>query len=345
MIGRVITASSSRARTIRFSPLVQSLNDVHVDRSFTGNQGSVKTHHPALFTSEHEKYVSTQSSSLFLNQTDTTPEKGMPFKRSQKSTESNHPTFLFDTRAEAKILALNESKANLVATKAKYKTRKQNTQPGDAYLAQLHQEVIASQQQLALAYSQAIKYCSRIPNNPDATFMAENLFYEWMGRFLDELNTDEIKVAVDTNAIMKKKWMIKTIHALLPPLKSDSQNVSDAGHHLPPPTSKDYINLLRSYSISKARRKGEQAEALLVNMLMLAEASSTAEKEVRASWIKENIPNSKMFALAVKCYAGSTREYFVYDISFCLFAHSAPLLMIFIPLGEQTRIPWTKYTS
>jgi hypothetical protein len=96
---------------------------------------------------------------------------------------------------------------------------------------------------------------------------------------------------------------------------------------LPPPSSKDYINLLRAYSNSKARRKGQQCEALMKSMMMLAnivschyDTNNENPTEERTSdigrarvvgvdgketeqwkiWVNESIPNSKVFALAIK---------------------------------------------
>jgi len=102
-----------------------------------------------------------------------------------------------------------------------------------------------------------------------------------------------------------------------------------------PPTSKDYINLLRAYSMSKAYRKGQQCEVLMRNMMQLAKTvayyydeDDETWTEARAydvgmesavsgegnemkkwrSWVNESVPNSKVFALAIKCHAGSTHS-------------------------------------
>jgi len=117
---------------------------------------------------------------------------------------------------------------------------------------------------------------------------------------------------------------------------------------IPPPTNKDYTSLLRSYSVSKARRKGQQAETLMGTMLDVAKmlsyyynmdhpkwtedrlfdvgmevveengvvdyCDSTNEIEGQnehkqwMTWVKESIPNSKAFSLAVKCHAGTTHN-------------------------------------
>lgn len=129
---------------------------------------------------------------------------------------------------------------------------------------------------------------------------------------------------------------------------------------IPPPTNRDYISLLRSYSVSKARRKGQQAETLMGTMLDVAKmlsyhynedhpkwtedrlfdvgmelvgengvvesCDSTNEIEGQTgdkqwmTWVKESIPNSKAFSLAVKCHAGTTRKsHFVHRIlRFCI---------------------------
>ena len=143
--------------------------------------------------------------------------------------------------------------------------------------------------------------------------MAEGFMYEWMEIFLEQSDSC---VKVDRNAIMKKKWTIKTIHELAGILKDTSSFDIDEREDtslmfIPPPATKDYLNILRAYSASKSRKKGEQAEALLANMLELARAIACdgCLSIGHKMWVNENIPTSKMFALTVKCYAGSTREY------------------------------------
>lgn len=251
------------------------------------------------------------SSDASLKSSTETAEKRIPIRRRNTITTPKLP--MLDSRAEAKLNALTAAKEKLKITKSKYQTRLQNTSPDDEYLLQLHQKIIESSRELATAYSQSIKYCSRIVNNPQATVMAEKFMYEWMETFLEQSDSC---VKVDRNAIMKKKWTIKTIHELAGMLKDTSSFDIDEREDtplmfIPPPATKDYLNILRAYSASKARKKGEQAEALLANMLELARAIACdgCLSSGHKMWVNENIPTSKMFALTVKCYAGSTREY------------------------------------
>lgn len=299
-------------------------------------------------------------------ETDMIFERGIPVCRS-KSIDGSQNVLkrniqLMDTRADAKLQALSEAKVQTDIVKAKYFKRIQSGH-SNADLKQLNEDLSQCQHHLAQAYSQAIKYSSRIPNNPEATSMAETLLYEWMGKVLAGFRggdsdaewyhretTSESADSIMKNATMKKKSMARAIHGIIPTLQSNqhanSNFLSDEKAHqtmtmqiIPPPTSKDYINVLRAYSISKARRKGEQAEALIVNMLGLAEtvarSSDDAHSDLAASWIKDNIPTSKMFALAIKCYGGSTRKNFFVLVLRVLHSHSSKLPQYLLLFNRQ----------
>lgn len=241
-------------------------------------------------------------------------DQGIPINRSSNKSKVPKSPLLFDARAEAKLAALSAAKESANISRGKYQTRLRNvSSQDDEYLQHLKERVVETQQELGVAYSQAIKYCSRIMNNPDATVKADKLMYDWMDLFSREhAKANEVKpVSVDRFATMKKKRLVKTINELAQYLKETDRNksprVNEAVMHIAPPAAKDYINILRAHSVSKAKRKGEQAEALLVNMMELANCLNCVENR-NMTWIKDSIPNSKMFALAVKCYAGSTRE-------------------------------------
>jgi hypothetical protein len=272
---------------------------------------------------QHSRYVSTgpsltsllseppaSISALVTSKETTYHDEGIPTNKSRNHKKS--ATILFDSRAEAKLSALSAAKENATVTYAKYQTRLKNSSPDDEYLLHLRDRVMESHRELTTAYSQAIKYCSRILNNPDATSKAEGMIYEWIERFVKDYNVQfGVKIngfSVDRNVTMKKKRVIKTIHDVCRALEDTVDTAAKEFMHIAPPATKDYINILRAYSVSKAKRKGEHAEALLVNMMELANGLAGVESK-NPLWIKENIPNSKMFALAVKCYAGSTREY------------------------------------
>ena len=331
----------------------------------------------------------------------------LPFRRSKKSDSKSSSSssskameriHSFDERAKAKLAALTTAKRDADEAKAAF-IAAATGEEGDHVTDNITQDLLydkynQSEQNLAHAYSQAIKYTSRIPKNETATKMSERLMYEWMERFMipfdhsaggwllqqenhdnndnDNHNHNQKQLEETSAALHKiylnKKWMVRTINKIVPRLTSSSEEeeeeekgsitvtVQDDDHpsgsstsssssmlnsvHIPPPTSKDYINLLRAYSVSKARRKGQQSEILMKNMMKLANTvthyyyqhennedwskkndvgmesimivndDETDGKEATKrwkTWVKESIPNSKVFALAIKCHAGTTR--------------------------------------
>lgn len=241
-----------------------------------------------------------------------------------------------DDRAKAKMIALTKAKDEMEEA-----WTTSSDDDGDADDASSERRVQAGRE-LAHAYSQAIKYTSRLAKSVEATRLAETMLYEWMDEFLRPLGGissmrmddmgDEEDVS-NTAMYLNKKWTIRTAHEIATRL--EGSNVAAEGTHstatkeivvrLPyPPSSGDYINLLRAYSSSKARRKGQRCEVLMKNMLTLAEVVSRHSSiddvgrecvssddcdrnEMWRMWVKESIPNSKVFALAIKCHAGSTR--------------------------------------
>jgi hypothetical protein len=193
---------------------------------------------------------------------------------------------------------------------------------------------IQTGRELAHAYSQAIKYTSRMTKNVTATRLAEETLYEWMDEVMRpfgvttsgrmaKINDDAVDDDVSNTAIyLTKKWTIRTANEIARRLGGENTTTSPnvISVQIPPPSSSDYINLLRAYSSSKARRKGQQCEVLIKNMMTLADVVSchcyttTGDDETTGEameewklWVKEGIPNSKAFALAIKCHAGSTR--------------------------------------
>ena len=316
----------------------------------------------------------------------------------------------FDDRAQAKLIALSNAKKEADGAKAAFlkyhstfsssiatpaissdvtddetptsesthmytssRFASQTSEPSDD-LIKLHEEWKQSEEELSRAYSQAIKYTSRMTNNHDATMMAERLLNEWMEKFMDSFVTNDAgatkKRPSSKNETLKKKKTIKMIHQIMSRLApadntestsgtdldtatdtATSTAISSSAHfpsavlpriRMPPPTSKDYINLLRAYSISKARRKGRQSEVLLADMLEVAKTLAYYYNEDHQKWtetrlhdvgmemtnndfggdigsnedgakrwmmwVQESVPNSKAFSLAIKCHAGSTRK-------------------------------------
>lgn len=275
----------------------------------------------------------------------------IPFQRSkQKKSKNNNASSSaeipssFDARAQAKLQALATAKVDAEVSKHAYLelVRGPNTTNVDDSTKALHNDWRQSEEQLSHAYSQAIKYTSRIPKNPKATQTAERLLLEWMDRFTHSFNTGG---APPDTVYMNKKRMIRTINKIVPRLDgsctskheviNNDEKVVLPKIHIPPPTEKDYLNVLRAYSISKAKRKGQQCEALLSNMLEVAKTASFYYSEEDRSWtegrvhdigmemiehvgvgkserrwkgwVKESIPKSKAFSIAIKCYAGTTQ--------------------------------------
>ncbi|KAL7452557.1 hypothetical protein ACHAWC_004295 [Mediolabrus comicus] len=287
----------------------------------------------------------------------------IPFQRSKKKSKNDNNELeipnSFDDRAKAKLKALSTAKVNAEESKLAYlQLAKSNpTTVDNDNIHALHEQWKQSEEQLSHAYSQAIKYTSRILKNQKATQTAERLLFEWMDRFTNSFERSDgvISTKNDTNTAvpitlyMNKKRMIRTINKIVPKLTSSSNISSSASLlskeinnlpkiHIPPPSEKDYMNILRAYSMSKAKRKGQQCETLLSNMLELAKTAAyyyseddkswtedrvhdmgmeviKNDQNVVASssekrwigWVTESIPKSKAFSIAIKCYAGTTQ--------------------------------------
>ena len=289
----------------------------------------------------------------------------LPFKRSKKTRNStNNRGHGFDDRANAKLDALSSAKIEADVAKAAYQSFLDIGDEDTLNKEDLHDKWKKSEENLALAYSQAIKYTSRIHNNESATKMAERLLNEWVDRFMKPYGNSSVvsgEAGKDGNNVseasinkmyLNKKWMVRTINKIMPRLTSTCSDydlkVQEDGNtttttttttslptiRIPPPSSKDYVNILRAYSLSKARRKGQQAEGIIKNMMKIANTVSyyydegndnwSQDKAIDIGmelvtnedgqqiqrwrmWVNESIPNSKVFALAIKCNAGSTR--------------------------------------
>ena len=322
---------------------------------------SCSTHlapHPAKEDNKNQLPSNSSSNAVDNNAPDNLQ---IPFQRSKKKSNKNinelEISNSFDDRAKAKLKALSAAKVNAEESKSAYlKLVKSNTATVDNENIQvLHEQWKQSEEQLSHAYSQAIKYTSRILKNQKATQTAERLLFEWMDRFTYSFESSDGVICTnnDTNTAapntlyMNKKRMIRTINKIVPKLTSSSNNSSSAASllskennilpkiHIPPPTEKDYMNILRAYSMSKAKRKGQQCETLLANMLELAKTAAyyyseddkswtedrvhdigmepTKNDGVASSdkrwkgWVIESIPKSKAFSIAIKCYAGTTQ--------------------------------------
>lgn len=291
------------------------------------------------------KYINNRGNGALNNIDASSPATlNIPFQRSKqksKNTSSEIPSS-FDDRAQAKLKALATAKIDAEASKSAYLELVESTNVVDDNTEALHDEWKQSEELLSHAYSQAIKYTSRILKNPKATQTAERLLLEWMDRFTNSFDSTTKSEASPVTLYMNKKRMIRTINKIVPKLNNGSTSKEEVHTtetilpkiHIPPPTEKDYLNVLRAYSISKAKRKGQQCEALLTNMLELAKTASYYYSEEDRSWTKdrvhdigmemiendvgnverrwkgwvtESIPKSKAFSIAIKCYAGTTQ--------------------------------------
>ena len=221
---------------------------------------------------------------------------------STNTSSSSTTTPKGNARATAKMITLTQIKvvtnqARTIYKKAQDQPMKYNTEA----TFQLKQEWIRHEIQLNDAYSKAIKYTAKNRHDANAALKSENLLNEMLGRFgfpngrLTNL-TDAIGVV---QSLLLKEEDSSTSHSFggeeydLPDL-SEMEGV-------PLPTVRDFHNVLHSWTSSKARKKGLRAEFLILKMIELS------------SWYGQDVfglPDSKTFALAVKCYSGSTRKSF-----------------------------------
>ena len=273
--------------------------------------------------------------------------------------------FGFDDRARAKLGALatakQEAKDARAACFAAHAAGDEAPPAAAEGQPEREERWRAAELQLARAYSQAVKYTARIAKSPDATAAAERLLSEWTARFLAPFGVApawsearDAGVVVDPETTyLNKKRTVRALHRIAAMgLVAPDDDVpattprSDGGAvpatsavraaaspvRIPPPSAGDYVNLLRAYSVSKARRKGQKSEVLLRNMVQMAKTvaffyGEGDDRDLRTDagmedvvspegnsikkwrlWVNDTVPNSKVFALAIKCHAGSTRE-------------------------------------
>ncbi|KAL7491890.1 hypothetical protein ACHAWT_005097 [Skeletonema menzelii] len=313
-----------------------------------GSDGTTNNDQPSHTT--HKSDDDNNGAIHIIDASSPPPTLNIPLQRSTKKNKNNNTSTSlfeipssFDARAQSKLKALATAKVDTEVAKQAYLelVGSSNSTTVDDNAKALHNDWKQSEEELSHAYSQAIKYTSRILKNPKATQTAERLLLEWMDRFTQSFDNMDGTASPDT-VYMNKKRMIRTINKIVPRLNGScaSKNNEVANNdekvvlpkiHIPPPTEKDYLNVLRAYSISKAKRKGQQCEALLSNMLEVAKtAAFYYSKEDRSwtedrvhdvgmemidgdgerrwtGWVKESIPKSKAFSIAIKCYAGTTQ--------------------------------------
>ncbi len=209
---------------------------------------------------------------------------------------------LLDTRSEVKLLVLNEAKE--IADKAKINY--QDNQEG-------YEEWIGHETNLSDAYSKAIKYTARL-RSKDTALKSSKLLEEMIGRHgmsststfysFKEGDVDVGGIFIDDDVIGATIKSLKFDNSGNVKLNGTSTDFQQIGHNdmttsIPPPKKQDFSNILHSWGSSKARRKGLYAETLLWRMMELA--------ILQPGYFE--FPDSKMFALVIKCYAGSTRKF------------------------------------
>ena len=217
-------------------------------------------------------------------------------------------------RAETKINALNAALEIANQSRDLHYNSKRNpsaspTSTSQDYKIHWKQDEI----QLSDAYSKAIKYTARL-RSKDVAMTAQALLDDMIQRHASIQETSNFFTFHDGPQFSDRSVMdlVKAIEAEFgfqwsassPPSPSPSPSIREkqkivletTRDGIPVPTSKDFANVLHSWASSKVRRKGLYAESILYRMMELS------------YFYPENfeMPDSKMFGLVIKCYAGST---------------------------------------
>mmetsp|Transcript_4167 Transcript_4167/g.6075 ORF Transcript_4167/g.6075 Transcript_4167/m.6075 type:complete len:806 (-) Transcript_4167:260-2677(-) len=231
--------------------------------------------------------------------------------KSSTANKKNHKNVddASQARSESKLATLLEIKNVTNQAKETYKSLlSASSSPDESSLQNAHQNWIENEIQLSDAYSKAIKYTAKL--RLENTAHKSRLLLDEMISRHDEIssesslggnnhkdnhsNSNNNGILIDDDIISE---MIKKIHfssngRALPQLTSYTLSTAV----IPPPTIKDFHNVMHSWASSKAKKKGVHAEALLWRMMELA----TLYPEYF------DFPNSRTFALVIKCYANST---------------------------------------
>ncbi len=194
----------------------------------------------------------------------------------------------FDSRAEAKIRALQKvvhEKGSMPSADANVNVR----------LREFNEKLLDG-------YIQAIKYVSR-SRSKDAALYATNLLIEateYAGeQFVIESITRKESEARMSREEIASQWndvreiVEKWNDRVLDNSDSDGKVVMMA-----PPPRKAFIQVLYAWGDSKVRRKGVWANYILKNMASLANTNTSFDV----------IPDSKCFAIAAKCWSGSSHR-------------------------------------
>ena len=259
-------------------------------------------------------------------ETKKTPSKRMERKKEKKN---NHG---FDARSESKLLALSEVKE--ITDEAKqfhHSIRQKKLGDNDNLeLQSAYNSWIQNETKLSDAFSKAIKYTARL-RSKDTALKSKHLLDEMIDRHNissnsklysikshDDDNVGDI-IEIHDDAIFDLVKMIRFsgAHGVDKDKHNDGNHIDSSNiiifkdsnsiykendiisATIPPPTKRDYHNVIHSWGSSKAKKKGLQAETLLWRMLELS--------YLYPSYF--DVPDSRTFALVIKCYAGSTCTY------------------------------------
>jgi len=209
-----------------------------------------------------------------------------------------------DTRANIKLERLRNKKNSFndaqISLKEEFSGAQDGADTSEVKGNPLYKELIRHEKELHNAYCQAIKYLAKT-NEKDSALNAQNLLEEMISRTgVSSLIHEDSLENLEENS---------TDHLLVKFLRGDDLSVSpekkNISSFVQPPTRKMFHDVLHAWANSKVRRKGFIAEALLVRM---------TELSLKYPTFFDVMPDSKAFALAVKCHAGTTREFSIQTI-------------------------------
>jgi len=203
-----------------------------------------------------------------------------------------------DTRANIKLERLRNKKNSFndaqISLKEEFSGAQDGADTSEVKGNPLYKELIRHEKELHNAYCQAIKYLAKT-NEKDSALNAQNLLEEMISRTgVSSLIHEDSLENLEENS---------TDHLLVKFLRGDDLSVSpekkNISSFVQPPTRKMFHDVLHAWANSKVRRKGFIAEALLVRM---------TELSLKYPTFFDVMPDSKAFALAVKCHAGTTHK-------------------------------------
>ncbi len=220
----------------------------------------------------------------FMNLVETNNRNDNDPNRSISETKTS-----MDVRAQIKLQTLQKVKeeANQLKQSVSINSRSEES----------IKEWMQKEEELARAYSQAIKYVARNTKHNHSAKQAEELLHEMIER---------MGLSYDLVPLRKKDVVGKMIQSA-PDNNSNNDDIKNKSLLWDPTKQNDIIlsrrdfhNVLHSWASSKAKQKGNYAEALLQQMVDLSYQYPNMLGDVK--------PNSQTFALVVKCHAGSTRK-------------------------------------